>query len=160
MGAFTFLDPGNLCDGKLRVVWSAHRPADPIKGWVPSYDFDLRLDGVDDPVGRINFRAVDVPFLQMYGGHFAYGVRPEHRGQHLAERGVRLLLPLARRHGIETVWITCDPDNWPSRRTCERLGGELVEIVVLPTDCDMYHAGEREKCRYRIETRPPAKSTG
>ena len=38
---------------------------------------------------------------------------------------MRLLLPLARRHGLQTVWITCNPDNWASRRTCELAGAEL-----------------------------------
>jgi tagatose 1,6-diphosphate aldolase len=87
----------------------------------------------------------------MYGGHFAYGVEPAHRGHHYAERGVRLLLPFARRHGLKSIYITCNPDNWPSRRTCERLGATLVEIVPLPPDNDQYIDGEREKCRYRIE---------
>jgi RimJ/RimL family protein N-acetyltransferase len=65
-----------------------------------------------------------------------------------------LLLPFARRHGLKTIWITCNPNNWPSRRTCERLGATLVEIVPLPPDNDQYIAGEREKCRYRIELEP------
>ena len=56
----------------------------------------------------------------------------------------------SRRHGLSVVWITCNPDNWPSRRTCERLGGTLVEIVKLPEDNDMYQAGEREKCRWAV----------
>ena len=38
---------------------------------------------------------------------------------------------------MEYVIITCDPDNWPSRKTCEWLGGELLEITELPEDNDM-----------------------
>src|SRR5438552_19020936 len=147
--SFHFLDPGELRDGELELVLVARNPADPVKQWVPSYDFELRAD--DERAGRINFRAVDVPSLQMYGGHFAYAVEPKFRGHHYAERGVRLLFPFARRHGFTTVYITCNPDNWPSRRTCERLGATLAEIIPLPPDNDMYLAGEREKCRYRID---------
>ena len=44
------------------------------------------------------------------------------------------------------VIITCNPDNLPSRRTLERLGGDLLEIVDLPPDNDMYQRGERQKC--------------
>ena len=145
---FQFLDPGPLSDGELSLALVARKPADPVKRWVPSYDFDLIVGG--QVAGRINFRAVDAPSLRTYGGHFAYGVEPAFRGHHYAERGVRLLFPFARRHGYQTIWITCNPDNWPSRRTCERLGGTLVEIVPLPPDNDMYLDGEREKCRYRI----------
>jgi len=148
--AFQFLEPGELVDGELRLVLARRNPADPAKGWVPSYDFEIFIDGVEVRVGRVNFRAGDTESLQKYGGHFAYAVGEAHRGHHYAERAVRLLFPFARRHGLSVVWITCNPDNWPSRRTCERLGGTLVEIVKLPEDCDMYQAGEREKCRWAV----------
>ena len=147
---FEFLDPGPLRDGDLELVLVARHAADPVKKWVPSYDFELRVAG--ERSGRINFRAVDAENLRMYGGHFGYAVEPKFRGRHFAERGVRLLLPFVRRHGFKTVYITCNPDNSPSRRTCERLGATLVEIIPLPADNDMYkERGEREKCRYRIE---------
>ena len=146
---FEFLEPPVLRDGELELVLVARNPADPVKQWVPSYDFELRVGG--ERAGLINFRAGDNLSLQMYGGHFAYGVEPAFRGRHFAERGVRMLLPIAKQHGLNTVYITCNPDNWPSRRTCERLGATLVEIVPLPADNDQYLAGEREKCRYRID---------
>ena len=149
---FEYFDVGPLRDGNLSVVCTAKNPADPGKNWVQSYDFKLFRDGFPEPAGRINLRAINVPNLRQLGGHFGYTVAPEHRGHHFAERGVRLLLPLARRHGMDVVWITCNPDNWPSRRTCERLGGEMVEIVPVPPDHEMYYDGDREKCRYRIQT--------
>ncbi|MEZ4670788.1 MAG: hypothetical protein R3E39_23025 [Anaerolineae bacterium] len=62
----------------------------------------------------------------------------------------RLLLPLALQHGLETLWITCNPDNLASRKTCDLIGAELVEIVDLPPDTDMYREGARQKCRYRL----------
>ena len=146
---FEFLDPGPLKDGELDLVLVKRNRADPVKDWVPSYDFDLRVGR--ERAGRINFRAGDNLSLQIYGGHFAYAVETAFRGHHYAERGVRLLLPFAKQHGLKTVYITCNPDNWPSRRTCERLGATLLEIVPLPPDNDQYLAGEREKCRYRID---------
>ncbi len=87
----------------------------------------------------------------MFGGHIAYGVVPEHRGHNYAARACRLLLSLARGHGLKTLWITCDPDNLASRITCKLAGAELVEIVDLPEDTDMYQEGERQKCRYRLD---------
>ena len=146
---FEFLDPGPLRDSELEVVLARRNPADASKGLVPSYDFDLRVGG--RTVGQINFRAGNTHSLEMYGGHFAYAVHRQSRGNRYASRGVRLLLPLARLHGLRTVWITCNPDNVASRRTCELAGATLVEVVPLPPDNDMYQAGEREKCRYRID---------
>jgi len=148
---FPFLDPGPLRDGDLTVALASCTPADPVKGWAPSYDFELRLDGVAECVGKVRVRIGESHSLEMYSGHLGYGVDPAWRGRHFAERGVRLILPLAKKHGLSTIWITCNPDNRPSRRTCERLGAQFIEIVPLPPDNDMYHRGEREKCRYRLE---------
>jgi len=89
--------------------------------------------------------------LIMYGGHLAYQVAPEYRGHRYATRGCKLLLPLARQHGFKTLWITCNPDNIASRRTCELVGAKLVEMVDLPEDIDMYQEGERQKCCYRLD---------
>jgi predicted acetyltransferase len=151
MNPFQFRDPGLLRDRELSALLAAHNPADPTKGWVPSYDFDLRLEGFGETVGTIILRVGNTAAIELYGGHVAYSIDPKYRGRHYAERGVRLVLPLAQQHGLSTIWITCNPDNWPSRRTCERLGAELVEIVPLPPDNDMYSLGDREKCRYRLK---------
>jgi tagatose 1,6-diphosphate aldolase len=150
MTIFQFFDPGPLRDRELFAQVVARHPADPVKGWTPSYDIELHIDGAPEKIGKINFRAGNTPSLELYGGHFAYSIEPPWRGHHYAERGVRLLLPLAKRHGLSIIWITCNPDNWPSRKTCERLGAQLIEIVSLPPDNDMYLDGEREKCRYRL----------
>jgi predicted acetyltransferase len=75
----------------------------------------------------------------------------EYRGNHFAGRALRLLKPLARRHGLSELWITCNPENAASRRTCEFAGAELTEIVDLPPHVDMYQEGERQKCRCRLD---------
>ncbi len=148
---FRFIDPGVLSDGELNLVLVALKAPDPAKEWVPAYEFEIRLAAARKTVGTVNLRAVSTPFLEQFGGHVGYNVAPAFRGRHFAERGVRLILPLALRHGINPVWITCNPDNWPSRRTCERLGGRLVEIVEVPADSDLYLRGDRQKCRYRLD---------
>jgi predicted acetyltransferase len=61
------------------------------------------------------------------------------------------LFELAKKHEMGYLIITCNPDNDPSRKTCEYAGGELLEIVELPTDNDMRKRGETEKCIYRFE---------
>lgn len=86
----------------------------------------------------------------MYAGHIGYTVEPPHRGRRYAARSVALLVRLARRHEMSTLWITCDPDNAASRRTCELTGAELVEIVDVPRDDEIYREGSRQKCRYRL----------
>ena len=101
--------------------------------------------------GGIGLRIGHSADLEMYLGHIGYNVFPPARGRHLAERACRLLLPLAKAHGMTTLSITCNPDNWPSRRTCQRLGADLVGLVSLPNDHVLYQRGERSKCRYRVD---------
>jgi tagatose 1,6-diphosphate aldolase len=147
---FQFLDPGPLIDDDLELVLDKHYPGDPSKDLVPAYRFRLTHVGQDETIGRIDLRVGYTEDLVLYGGHLGYSVEPEHRGHHYAARACRLLLSLARRHGMEEVWITCNPDNTASRRTCELAGAEFVEIVDLPEGNDQYQRGDRQKCRYRI----------
>jgi len=100
--------------------------------------------------GSISLRIGHCENLDFFLGHIGYHVLPPARGNHYAERACRLLLPLARAHGHKVLWITCNPDNFGSRRTCERLGATLVEVVQVPRDNALYSQGDRQKCRYKI----------
>ena len=125
---------------------------------VPSYHFWMHVDNHAELqiAGGIGLRISLNYETVMYSGHIGYHVYPPARGHHYAERAVRLLFGLARQHGLDPLWITCNPNNFASRRTCERLGGKLVEIVPLPLDHPLYQRGETEKCRYRIDLPPPS----
>jgi predicted acetyltransferase len=140
---------GPFHDGELTLVLCALVPSDPVKGWVAFYHFEMHVAG--QVVGRILLRAARTHFLDHYAGQIGYTVEPEHRGHRYAARSVRLLVPFARELGFGTLWITCDPTNLASRHSCESAGATFVEIVPLPQDCDMYRAGDRERCRYRID---------
>jgi tagatose 1,6-diphosphate aldolase len=130
--------------------------SDPDKNLVPAYHFWMRVRP-EFPfpsvtiAGGINLRVGHNHNLETYLGHIGYNVYPPARGRRYAQRAVQLLLPLARRHGINPVWITCNPENIASRRTCEAAGGRFVETVPLPRDHTLYARGERQKCRYRFD---------
>ena len=68
----------------------------------------------------------------------------------MAEKACRLLFEEAKRYHFPYVIITCNPDNYASKRTLERLGGDLLEVVDLPPDNDMYQNGERQKCIFHF----------
>jgi predicted acetyltransferase len=132
-----------------------HVVADPSKGHVPCYHFWMRLHPDGKPAvpiaGTISLRVGDTPDLKIYFGHVGYNVFPPARGHHYAERACRLLFSIAGHHGLRPLWITTDPDNAPSRRTCERLAGALIETVEVPPNHLLYARGQRRKCRYRID---------
>ena len=141
----------------LSAAPRGRQPADHERGYLPQYTFWMRLHarpGYPTPplrvAGVISLRIGYTPQVELYYGNVGYHVYPPARGNRYAERSCRLLLPLARRHGLRTLWITCNPDNLPSRRTCERLGMELLGIVPIPPDDPLYARGDREKCRYRL----------
>ena len=121
----------------------------------PGYHFWLLCRPESNPIvpiaGTLSLRVGQDDALQHYWGHIGYGVFPPSRGHHFAERACRLILPLARKHDMRTLWITTNPDNIPSRRTCERLGAVLVDTIAIPRGHYLYQKGERQKCRYRVD---------
>ncbi len=149
MSKFKLNDYEAFTDGEIEVVVREMNPGDDQSGLVAAYHFDVRLPGKSKPIGIVNLRIGNTRHLVMYAGHIGYGVEEAYRGHRYAAKACSLIRRVALDHGLKTLWITCNPDNWPSRRTCEILGCEFVEIVDLPENTDMYQQGERQKCRYR-----------
>lgn len=140
-----------LVDDDLQLSLIEKVPGDPATNHVPAYKFKMILVGHEVEIGRIQLRIGTTHRIVAYAGHIGYRVHPPHWGHRYAARACRLLFPLAQSHGLDTLWITCNPENLASRRTCELAGGALLDIVDLPEDTDMFRRGERQKCRYRID---------
>ena len=145
---FQFLDPGELREGDLRLVLV--ETVLPMSGRAAAYRFSMRRVEDGERLGRIELRIGQTKDLVMYAGNIGYHVDPPYRGHRYAARSCKLLASLARRHGHSEIWITCDPENAPSRRTCELAGGVFEGIVPLPSHHVMYKAGSRNKCRFRV----------
>ncbi|MGF1634727.1 MAG: GNAT family N-acetyltransferase [Phycisphaerae bacterium] len=139
----------------LKAAPDGREMPDVLRGRVASYHYWMRLRPEFDPpipiAGMVGLRVGDSEDLRLHLGHVGYSVYPAARGRHLAERAVRLILPLARRHGQRELWITTNPENIASRRTCERLGAQYISTVRLPKTHPLYKRGERMKCRYRLD---------
>jgi predicted acetyltransferase len=147
----TFYDPGILVDEELELILTEKYPGNPAIEFSPAYKFVMTLKGTRKEIGQIVLRVENTHRIVMYVGHIGYRVYPKYRGNHYAARSTQLLLPLARQHDINPLWITTNPDNWASRRTCEIIAAEMVEIVDVPEHMDMYRQGDRQKCRYRLD---------
>jgi len=148
MDEVDLLDVPLLVDNELELHLVERTLAERERHRVPAYRFDLRVGG--EKAGTASLRVGTGAYLELYAGHIGYGVEMPFRGKRYAARACMLLFGLARLHGMTTLWITCNPENVASRRTCELVGGELVDIVELPPETDMYKEGERQKCRYRV----------
>ena len=147
---FTFYDPGLLIDGDLRLHLISTLVDATDEGPLPTYRFDMQNANSHLTMGGINLRIGRGANFLLYRGHIGYAVEEAHRGHHYAARSCSLLLPLARRYSLNPLWITCDPDNVASRKTCEWIGAEFVEIVDVREGTGAYKAGARRKCRYRL----------
>lgn len=119
---------------------------------VPTYYFRMLHLSSGDELGAINLRAGATPHVELYAGQVGYTVHPAHRGHRYAARSLMLLIPVAGKLGINPLWITCDPDNIGSRRSCELAGAQFVEIIDVPENCVIHRSGHRQKCRYRLDT--------
>jgi tagatose 1,6-diphosphate aldolase len=134
-----------LADRELSLVLAEQTFAMPSR--IPTYRFEMRVDG--ERIGNATLRAGLNGYLERYAGQIGYGVDYPFRGRRYAARSCQLLFRLARCLDMTTLWITCNPENVASRRTCEIVGGVLVDIVDEPPEVDLYREGDRQKCRYR-----------
>ena len=148
---FKFIRNGSYVDGDLSLVLTKTTPADPVKKYVPGYEFEMRAKGRIRKAGSIRLRIGRTRPLTGWCGHIGYGVEKACRGQRYAARSCRLLFPLAYAHGLRTLWITCNPKNMPSRRTCEIAGGVYASTVWVPKGTEMYAGGIRRVRRYRFD---------
>lgn len=142
------VDPGELCEGELKLEFLHFGMHEIHK--VPAYKFRMIDGDLGEEVGTIRLRIGSTPHIELYAGHIGYTVFPDHRGHRYAARSLRLLVPLARRLGLDPLWITCDPENVASRCSLEIAGAHYVETVCVPADSVIYQSGHRQKCRYRI----------
>ncbi len=149
MKPFVFFDPGRLRDGDLTLTLHETVPA--FAGRAPCYRFHMRRGAELQKIGRIELRLANTTEILLYAGHIGYNVDQSHRGHRFAARATTLLYPLARQHGFTEIWITCDPDNLPSKRTCELVGGEFISEVPVPEDHPFFKAGSTAKLRYRVK---------
>lgn len=145
-----FLDTDFLKTDEIQLVLEKTVEADPAKNWLPAYHF-----AICDPEG-VKMGVCDLRIGHnenvYYGGNIGYRVEEAFRGRHYAGKACLLLFELARRHGLDYLIITCNPDNWASRKTCQYAGGTLVEIAELPEDNAMrVENGETEKCIYKFD---------
>lgn len=135
-------------NSEIKLVLERTAEGNEEKGWVPAYHFAIcNLTGTKMGVCDLRLGHNDNLY---YDGNIGYSIYEEYRGHHYAGKACLLLFELAKMHQLEYVIITCNPDNYASRKTCEYAGGELLEITVLPEDNDMRQKGETEKCIFKF----------
>lgn len=114
---------------------------------LPFYYYDILVDG--QPAGKISLR-IGANFHTYYNGNIGYEVDEPYRGHGYARTACRLLLPIARYHGMASLYLTCAESNIASYRTIEGLGAELVEICEIPREYFAWREGMERQRVYRL----------
>ncbi|MFC4334267.1 GNAT family N-acetyltransferase [Salininema proteolyticum] len=94
-------------DRPLRTYW-----------WVEDGEF----------IGRLTLRLGLPMGERLKGGDVGYDVRPSRRGEGHATAMLSTCLVLARREGLEELYVNCEPSNKASRSVIRRNGGETVKL--------------------------------
>jgi len=148
---FEFIAVDLPSDDDLKLVLAECQPPQTSAWRVPAYLFYLQNHS-SQYMGRIRLRVGWNDDIIKFAGQVGYAVEPAFRGRRYAGRACRLLLPLARQHGLEQLWITCQPDNLASRRTLQRLGAEFTGVLDVPLEYPLDAGLERKKACFRLHT--------
>ena len=135
-----------LTDGAITLRLAERSPGG--NGMLPFYYYDILAP--EGPAGKISIRIGDNAD-SYYNGHVGYEIDEAHRGRHYALRACRLVLPVARAHGMRRLYLTCRASNAPSRKTMERLGAVLLEVAEVPENCFFWRPGLEKYAIYRLD---------
>ena len=137
-----------LPDDPVTLVEEQDIPADSRNSYVPSVLYSIELHG--QRIGDCDLR-LGMNEELYYAGNIGYNIQKEYRGHGYAYEACRILFRLARtKYHMEELIITCSPDNIASKKTLQKLGGQLLETVEVPAGHWLYQRGETVKNIYRF----------
>jgi len=90
------------------------------------------LDDDGSICGFGQLRPYDTDDVMTWAGHIGYSVPPSRRGKGCATELLKMMLQLAYKRGLKQVLLTCDTDNYASRRVIEKCGGEFAGLYLEP----------------------------
>ena len=134
-------------DGVIDLIPMHIDPPNPELRFGHEQIWRITLHNSRKEIGQISYRDGESRCVYYYG-HIGYHIDPPYRGRHFAYRACRLIEREIRLSGKTSVVITCDPDNQPSRKTCERLGCLFEREAEVPEDILRRFEISQIKCRY------------
>ncbi|HEL0550498.1 GNAT family N-acetyltransferase [Streptococcus equi] len=118
--------------------------------WSISTNYYYFLDG--EIVARIVCRwQLEKGDLATVGGHIGYVTRTDYRGQGIMTALLAFALEQYQKRGIKRVLITANKDNIASRKTIEKAGGILEDIIQVADDYPTKRMAGQAIARYWID---------
>ena len=115
---------------------------------LPFYYYDICVG--DIAVGKISVR-IGNNYHLYYNGNIGYEIDKEYRGNNYAYNACKLVLQVAKAHGMIELILTCDESNIASYKTIEKLGADLIEIVKPPKDYFAYREDIEKQRIYKLQ---------
>ena len=146
MSSFGFLNNFDfLFDNEITLKISQKYQGD--NELLPFYYYDICVG--DIAVGKISVR-IGNNYHSYYNGNIGYEIDKEYRGNNYAYNACKLVLQVAKAHGMIELILTCDESNIASYKTIEKLGADLIEIVKPPEDYFAYREDMEKQRIYKL----------
>lgn len=136
-----------LQNGEIQLLPARHYGRNALYGFDECMEFDVLLKQGNRKIGEVALRIGESPQMY-YVGHIGYHIDKPFRGHSYAYAACSLMMPLIGKCGLGSIVITADPDNLPSRRTIEKLGGILECSTPVPPKLQKSLLLSQIKCRY------------
>ncbi|MBE6581693.1 MAG: GNAT family N-acetyltransferase [Ruminococcaceae bacterium] len=141
-----FLDAGDSMDGTgalrrtldpyefIRMSIEREDPKNVPENLVPATQFLFIRKDDNRLLGMLQVRHCLNDYLEKYGGHIGYSIRPSERLCGYAKEMLKAALPFCREIGLDKVLITCIDGNIGSEKTILFNGGVYESTVHEPND--------------------------
>lgn len=120
---------------------------------IPTIYYAIYLHGTNKRIGSIDLRLKMNDYMYYYG-HIGYDINSKYRGHNYSYYACLVLFKIAKeKYGLDELYITCNPENAASYKVLKKLKGELIEVVEVPKNHELYGRGDKYKCifRYKIK---------
>lgn len=133
----------NLTDGEIYLKQITKNNGENNR--FPEYKFQIYLNSTNDSIGYINLRFGNNDKLINYLGHIGYGIDEPFRGNSYSKKACELLKIILNYYSIKEVYLTCNPENFASKKIIEKLGS----IYTYTSDTRTYSENEPSKLVYK-----------
>lgn len=113
---------------------------------IPVYRFQMINRFTKEDIGGITLKAGYTDNIVKYRGNIGFTVNEKFRGRNYAVRSCKLLIPLIKFLNLSPIYLTCDADNYASKKSIEKIGARFLEEMIIPDDSEF-------ACYYPITSR-------
>lgn len=137
---------GDIVDLRFKYYVDEYSASDGI----PTVYFYILNHETKKRIGNIDLRLKMNRYMYYYG-HIGYDISKENQGHNYSYYACKMMFEIAcNKYGLKELLLTCNPENIASYKVLKKLGGELMEIVDVPKNHELYRLGDYRKCIFRF----------